>query len=104
MSGQSGNRKLHQWVEAGQQFCSPTTSTGATDRPQSTTVSAAHWSQQARSRRSITAKRPNSYWAHSDPGDVAQRRGPHVHLLRACKRRRRADEQLARSGGDARRS
>ena len=39
------------------------------------------------------AKRPNSYWSHSDPGDVARGRGPHLHLLGQGDRRR-PDQQL----------
>ena len=57
---------------SGRQSSSPTTSTGATAPPTSTTGCAPSSSPAGTFTSLDEAKRPNSYWAHSDPGDVAR--------------------------------
>src|SRR5665213_3365358 len=46
------------------------------------------------------AKRPDSFYCRSDPGDVAPRGGPDIHLLQGCWRCR-SYQQLGRPRGDA---
>ncbi len=59
------------------------------------------WSTAGRSRRLSEAKRPNSYLALSDPGDVA-RVEDRTFICSATEAGGRPDQQLARPGGDAR--
>jgi phosphoenolpyruvate carboxykinase (GTP) len=72
MSGTSGNQRLHQWVEQWAEILEPTDiywcdgSAEEYDRLASELVEAGTFTKLDE------AKRPNSYWAHSDPGDVAR--------------------------------
>ncbi len=72
MSGTSGNQKLHKWVEDWAEILQPTDiywcdgSAEEYDRLASELVEAGTFTKLDE------AKRPNSYWAHSDPGDVAR--------------------------------
>jgi phosphoenolpyruvate carboxykinase (GTP) len=72
MSGTSGNTQLHQWVEQWAEVLQPTDiywcdgSAEEYDRLASELVAAGTFTKLDE------AKRPNSYWAHSDPGDVAR--------------------------------
>jgi phosphoenolpyruvate carboxykinase (GTP) len=72
MSGTSGNTQLHSWVEDWAKILQPTDiywcdgSAEEYDRLASELVAAGTFTKLDE------AKRPNSYWAHSDPGDVAR--------------------------------
>ena len=72
MSGTSGNQRLHQWVEQWAEVLQPTDiywcdgSAEEYDRLATELVEAGTFTKLDE------AKRPNSYWAHSDPGDVAR--------------------------------
>jgi len=72
MSGTSGNQKLHQWVKDWAEILQPTDvywcdgSAEEYDRLAGELVAAGTFTKLDE------AKRPNSYWAHSDPGDVAR--------------------------------
>lgn len=72
MSGTSGNTQLHQWVEQWAEVLQPTDiywcdgSAEEYDHLASELVAAGTFTKLDE------AKRPNSYWAHSDPGDVAR--------------------------------
>jgi phosphoenolpyruvate carboxykinase (GTP) len=72
MSGTSGNQKLHKWVEDWAEILQPTDiywcdgSAEEYDRLAGELVAAGTFTKLDE------AKRPNSYWAHSDPGDVAR--------------------------------
>jgi phosphoenolpyruvate carboxykinase (GTP) len=72
MSGTSGNTQLHTWVEDWAKVLQPTDiywcdgSAEEYDRLASELVVAGTFTKLDE------AKRPNSYWAHSDPGDVAR--------------------------------
>ena len=56
----------------GRASCSPPPSSGATGRPRSTTASASELVDGGTFERLSEAKRPNSFLALSDPGDVAR--------------------------------
>jgi phosphoenolpyruvate carboxykinase (GTP) len=72
MSGTSGNKQLHNWVEEWAKILQPTDiywcdgSAEEYDRLATELVAAGTFTKLDE------AKRPNSYWAHSDPGDVAR--------------------------------
>jgi len=72
MSGHSGNRKLNEWVDGWAAILQPDEiywcdgSTEEYDRLCQSLVEAGTLTSLDE------AKRPNSYWAHSDPGDVAR--------------------------------
>jgi phosphoenolpyruvate carboxykinase (GTP) len=72
MSGTSGNQNLHKWVEDWAEILQPTDiywcdgSAEEYDRLAGELVAAGTFTKLDE------AKRPNSYWAHSDPGDVAR--------------------------------
>ena len=72
MSGQSGNHKLNQWVDDWAATLQPDDiywcdgSSDEYDRLCATLVAAGTFTMLD------PDKRPNSYWAHSDPGDVAR--------------------------------
>ena len=72
MSGTSGNTQLHQWVEQWADGLQPTDNYWCDgyaeqyDRLASELLAAGTFTKLDE------AKRPNSYWAHSDPGDVAR--------------------------------
>ena len=72
MSGQSGNHKLNQWVDGWAAILQPDDiywcdgSAGEYDQLCASLVAAGTFTSLD------AAKRPNSYWAHSDPGDVAR--------------------------------
>ena len=73
MSGQSGNQKLQQWVDGWSAmlrpddvyWCDGSAEEYAELWAELVAIGNVH-------RRSTPAKRPNSFWAHSDPGDVAR--------------------------------
>ena len=102
MSGMTSNQRLEEWVDEWAAILQPDDiywcdgSAEEYDRLCQALVDSGTFTKLDE------AKRPNSYWAHSDPGRRRPRRGPHVHLLRH-RRRRRPEQQLARSGRDARR-
>jgi len=72
MSGQSGNHKLNQWVDGWAAILQPDDiywcdgSAEEYDQLCASLVAAGTFTSLD------AAKRPNSYWAHSDPGDVAR--------------------------------
>ena len=66
------NAKLLAWVDEVAALTTPDRSSGATARPTSTTGSARRLVDAGTFTRLADAKRPNSYWSHSDPGDVAR--------------------------------
>ena len=82
MSGTAGNEKLRQWVDEWAAILQPDDiywcdgSAEEYDRLAQALVASGTFTTLDE------AKRPNSYWAHSDPGRRRPRRGPHVHLLR----------------------
>ena len=61
-------------------------SIGSTGPTRRRTCSASSSSTPARSCPLNDAKRPNSYWAATDPSRRRPGRGPHLHLLRATRR------------------
>ena len=102
MSGTTSNQRLKEWVDEWAAILQP---------------DAIHWCdgsaeeydrlcQRAGRLRHVhqldEAKRPNSYWAHSDPADVA-RVEDRTFICSATAERRRPEQQLARSRRDARR-
>ena len=98
MSASTTNERLESVGRAsGRPSSSPTPSTGATARPRSTT----QLCQRAGRRRHVHQARrgqaPQQLLGAQRPGRRRPRRGPHVHLLARC-RRRRPDQQLARPG------
>ena len=72
----------------GTHLSSPTRSYGAMGRVPSTNSSASCWCEAGTFVPLCPDRRPQSYWAKSDPGDVARRRRPDVHLFRAGSGRR----------------
>ena len=72
MSGHSGNQKLNRWVDDWAAILQPDDiywcdgSAEEYDRLCGALVAAGTFTSLDQ------AKRPNSYWAHSDPGDVAR--------------------------------
>ena len=95
------NERLLAWVEEIAALTEPEGSTGATARPRSTTACARSSCEAGTFERLSDAKRPNSYLALSDPGDVA-RVEDRTFICSASEERRRADQQLARPERDAR--
>ena len=72
MSATTTNSGCSSGSTSGRQCCSPTTSTGATAAQRSTSACARQLVDSGTFTKLDEAKRPNSYWAHSDPGDVAR--------------------------------
>ena len=72
MTGQSGNQQLRQWVDGWAAILQPADVYWCDGSAEEYDRLARSWWPPGRSRSLDQAKRPNSYWAHSDPGDVAR--------------------------------
>ena len=102
MSGQSGNQQLREWVDQWVAVLQPDDvywCDGSADEYESlcqALVASGTFTTLDE------AKRPNSYWAHSDPGDVA-RVEDRTFICSTERARRRPEQQLAPARRDARR-
>ncbi len=72
MSGHSGNVKLREWVERWAAVLQPDAIHWCDGSAEEYDRLAQELVDSGTFRRLDEAKRPNSYWAHSDPGDVAR--------------------------------